>query len=79
MTTSFTRLLLPLPDTPVTQVNTPRGMSTSIFLRLFTRAPFTLSHLPLLRLPSGSGMNLRPDRYWPVMEFSDAIISSGVP
>ena len=80
LTTSFTRLLLPLPDTPVTQVNTPRGMSTSIFLRLFTRAHFTLSHLsPLRRLLSGRGMNLRPDRYWPVMEFSDANISSGVP
>ena len=34
---------------------------------------------PLRRLLSGRGMNLRPDRYWPVMEFSDAIISSGVP
>ncbi len=30
---------LPEPETPVTQVNRPRGMATSIFLRLLPEAP----------------------------------------
>ena len=37
--TSKTRLDLPLPDTPVTAVRTPDGISTSIERRLFAEAP----------------------------------------
>src|SRR5918998_2723371 len=33
--------LLPEPATPVTTTSTPRGMSTSTFLRLWVRAPRT--------------------------------------
>ena len=39
---SFTRELLPEPDTPVTQVITPSGKETSIFFRLFSSAPRTV-------------------------------------
>ena len=38
----FTSELLPEPDTPVTQVITPSGKRTSIFLRLCARAPRTV-------------------------------------
>ena len=38
---------LPEPETPVTQVNRPRGMRASMSLRLCWRAPSTTSHLPL--------------------------------
>ena len=37
---SFTNVDFPEPDTPVTQVNTPKGKSTVIFFRLFSVAPF---------------------------------------
>ena len=77
--TSFTRLLLPLPDTPVTQVNTPRGISTSMPFRLLARAPRTRKNRSLCRRWAGTGMHRRPDRNWPVMESGLAMISSGVP
>ena len=38
---SFTNVLFPEPDTPVTHVNTPSGNFTSIFFKLFSQAPFT--------------------------------------
>ena len=39
---SFTSVDLPEPDTPVTQVNRPKGNSAFTFLRsLFSRNPFT--------------------------------------
>ena len=38
---SFTRLLLPEPETQVTTVIIPSGNFTSMFLRLFSLAPFT--------------------------------------
>ena len=37
--TSFTNVLFPEPETPVTHVNTPSGNFTFIFLRLFSVAP----------------------------------------
>ena len=62
--TSLTREDLPLPLTPVTQVNVPKGMETSIFFRLFSRAPRTVSRLPLpLRRCWGRGMVRLPLRY----------------
>ncbi len=45
------RLLLPLPLTPVTQTNLPSGKATSIFFRLFSRAPRTTISRPL---PTGA-------------------------
>ena len=79
-TSSLTRLDLPLPDTPVTHTNMPSGMVTSMFFRLFARAPRTTSALPLPgRREAGTSMRLRPERYCPVMESGAAAICSGVP
>ena len=41
--TSFTSVLLPEPDTPVTHTNLPNGISTSTCFRLFAAAPNTRS------------------------------------
>jgi len=38
--TSLTRVLFPEPETPVTQLNTPKGILTSKFFKLFSVAPF---------------------------------------
>ena len=78
--TSLIREDFPLPLTPVTQVNVPRGMDTSICFRLFSRAPRTVSSLPLpLRRCAGRGMVRLPLRYWPVRLSGFAMTSSGVP
>ena len=77
---AFTRDDFPLPDTPVTQVNVPRGIFTSISFRLFSAAPKTSRNLPLpFRLSSGTAIFFLPLRYCPVMDFSQFIISSTVP
>ena len=77
---SLTSELLPLPLTPVTQVSVPNGTDTSIFFRLFSRAPRTVSHLPLpARRRSGTSMRFFPLRYWPVRLLGSAITCSGVP
>ena len=44
MRTSCTSVLLPEPETPVTQVTVPNGMRTSMPLRLCSRAPVSVSH-----------------------------------
>ena len=75
---SFINVDLPEPLTPVTETKTPRGTSTSISLRLFSLAPFTTS----LRFESsgrrvlGIAIDLRPDKYAPVIDSFDAIKSS---
>ena len=57
------RLDLPEPEMPVTQINSPSGNFTSIFRRLFSRAPLTVRKLPLpVRRVWGTSMRLRPDR-----------------
>src|SRR5690606_26813813 len=59
---------LPEPDTPVTQVNRPAGISRSTFLRLLPQAPYRRSvifGLGLWRL-AGTSIFRLPDRYWPV-------------
>ena len=76
---SFTNELFPEPETPVTQVNTPRGNFTSIFFRLFCFAPRTVSHPVGFFLTSGTGILTLPLRYAPVMDFSFCINSSAVP
>ena len=61
---SFTKELLPLPDTPVTTVKVPRGNSTSMCRRLFSAAPMTFRLLPLPgRRVSGTGILFLPERY----------------
>ena len=77
---SLTSEDLPLPETPVTQVNVPSGMLTSIPRRLFSRASRTVRNLPLpLRRLFGTAIFIFPERYCPVSERGDAMISSGVP
>ena len=71
---------MPDPDTPVTQVNFPRGNFTFIFLRLFSLAPTTSTKLPFPSLVvSGTGILISPLKYLPVMEFGFFIISSTGP
>ncbi len=59
---SLTRELLPEPETPVTQVITPIGNDTSIFLRLFSFAPFTVIKPTGFLLSCGTGMLFLPLR-----------------
>ena len=44
--TSLTSVLFPEPETPVTQLNTPKGNLTFIFFKLFSCAPITSIYLP---------------------------------
>ena len=76
---SFTSEDLPEPDTPVTQVITPRGKRTSMPFRLLARAFFTVIHPVGFRRKSGVGTFRRPERYAPVREAGLFIISSQVP
>ena len=75
----MTSELLPEPDTPVTHVTTPSGISTSIFLRLFSLAPRTFNQPVGLRLVAGTGILIFPLRYAPVIDSGHAIISLAVP
>ena len=60
---SVTSVDLPLPETPVTAVNVPSGTVKSTFLRLCSRAPFTVSFLTLpLRRFFGTGTTRSPRR-----------------
>ena len=70
-----------LPDTPVTQVNSPSGRSTSTSCRLLPRAPRTVSLRSRLNgvRASGTAISRLPARYWPVIESSTPAISSAVP
>ncbi|MNO85974.1 hypothetical protein D3C76_773600 [compost metagenome] len=72
---------LPEPDTPVTQVSRPIGISRSTFCRLLPRAPLSFSESFLSRgvRLAGTAIFLRPDRYLPVSESGCAMTSSGVP
>ena len=64
---SLTSELLPDPDTPVTQTNTPVGISTSICLRLLCDAPTTRTTSPRSwRRLAGTSIFRFPDRYFPV-------------
>ena len=66
---SFTSELLPDPETPVTQTNTPSGISTSTFLRLLCRGDDQRSREPFAALPlrrrggtAGISIRRRPER-----------------
>ena len=79
---SFTSVLLPEPLTPVTQVNVPSGIRTSMFCKLFSVAPM-ISSQPFSSDGAirffGTGMASSPVRYWPVSDFFAARISGNVP
>jgi len=59
---SITRVDLPDPETPVTQVMTPRGISIVISLRLFSVAPTIRSCFVAVRRLAGTAMESSPDR-----------------
>src|SRR5689334_5937104 len=81
---SLTSVLLPEPETPVTQVNRPTGTSTVTPFRLLPRALTIVS----LSTPSSftSGVGRRGGtaifstwpRYWPVSDSGAAATSAGV-
>ena len=77
---SFTNVLLPDPDSPVTAVITPKGNLTFIFFKLCSLAPLISINIPLpfLRF-SGNGIYFSPLRYCPVIDFSTFSTSLGVP
>ena len=77
----MTREDLPPPETPVTHVKVPRGMSTVTFFRLLAVAPLMVIFLPIcpgLRV-LGRGILRSPRMYWAVMLSLDLKTSSGVP
>ena len=78
-TISFTREDFPEPETPVTQVNTDRGIFTSTFFKLFSWAPYTSKVFVKVLLCFGKGIFFFPLKYWPVMESLFFIISLAVP
>src|SRR5690242_21117283 len=74
------RLDLPEPDTPVTHVMRPMGISTLTSRRLWALAPTKRMARPsfFLRL-EGMGIRFSPERYGPVTDVGDAMMAEGVP
>ena len=72
---------MPPPETPVTQVKVPSGISAVTFFRLLPRAPTTLMRRSFFssRRAGGIGISSSPVRYLPVIELGLAMISAGVP
>ena len=71
---------LPPPETPVTQVNRPSGISAVTFFRLLPRAPASRStRCGFFGRRSGTAISRAPERYWPVSEFGLAMMSAGRP
>ena len=65
----MTKLVLPEPETPVTQVNAPTGIWTVMSFKLCSFAPLITRNLPVpLRRSAETGVFIRPERYWPVSE-----------
>jgi len=78
--TSFTSVDFPEPETPVTHVNTPSGIFTLMFFKLFSCAPSISIDLPLdFLLFLGTAIFFLPLKYCPVIEFSISLTSSAVP
>ena len=76
----LTKVDFPEPETPVTAINFPSGNLTDTFLRLFSLAPLTSIKRPLpTRRSVGTGIDLAPDKYCPVIDFLFLATSSGVP
>ena len=65
------RVDFPLPETPVTQVSVPKGISQLIFFKLLPAALITFKNEPLsaFLLLLGTDTFSFPERYWPVMLF----------
>jgi hypothetical protein len=60
---SLTSVDLPEPLTPVTAVKVPSGIATSMFFKLFARAPrMTISPFDAGRLADGVGIERSPRR-----------------
>src|SRR5262249_53333271 len=83
---SWTRELLPDPLTPVTAINEPSGNRTSMFFKLFWRAPLTTNHWvddapseSLIRRFVGIGIAFLLDKYWPVRDAFERTICFGGP
>ena len=71
----LTSVLFPLPETPVITVNTSSGKVTSIFCKLFSRAPFmSIKFLKSLRF-LGTVISKSPFRYFAVSEVDFSISS----
>ena len=66
----MTRVDLPDPDTPVTQVNTPRGNRTVSSLVVLAHPDQLQPALPGLRRLDGTAMARFPAMYWPVRDAS---------
>ena len=69
----------PEPDTPVMQVIIPSGMFTSMFFRLFSRAPLIVRNPVGFLRSSGTGILILPLKYAPVIDFGFFMISCAVP
>ena len=67
---SIRKVDLPPPETPVTAVKVPSGISAVTSFRLLPRAPTTLMRRPFLpgRRAAGVAISSSPDRYLPVIE-----------
>ena len=76
---SMSSVDLPPPETPVTQVNRPSGISAVMFFRLLPRALTIFSARRERGLRSGTGTLSSPERYLPVHERGAAMRSSTVP
>ena len=70
---SLTSVDLPEPDTPVTATKRAERELDVDVLEVVLRAPRGPRASPRATCagPSGTGMTLRPDRYWPVSEAFD--------
>ena len=77
---SFTKVLLPDPETPVIHTNFPKGILAVKFFKLFSLALATYINLPFPSLvSSGIIICFFPLKYCPVIESSFCNISSKVP
>ena len=73
-----TNVDLPLPETPVTQVNVPVGILRLTLFKLFPLAPLISTNLPFFanRLVLGISIDCLFARYCPVILFLSFLISS---
>ncbi len=76
---SLIKVLFPLPETPVTHTNNPRGIFTSIFFRLNCFAPLIMIKVLLCFRTLGISILSFRDRYFPVSESGLYMTSSGDP
>src|SRR5699024_5454491 len=65
-----TKVLFPLPETPVIAVKQCKGIWMSIFFKLFARAPITFIKYLEERLSCGIGICICLLRYFAVKEFA---------